>query len=232
MARGDWKQLDGTWERLGAVTSLGDRLYAICDGALWRIDETGAYEQLGDDEWRSSFLIGVAGYLVSIEPNGAMYRVDPHDASYVELEGDWSSTIAACAGGDAVFVIERSGTLYRVEPADASYHALGDGYEHTSALAAASGALVTFDKAGAMYRISPKDGSWDHVSDGWAGLRAAAGDDRAAYGACGDTLYAVGVQDGSYEGLTDTTWASTHLTVMGGALYAFEPTGGVYRIEL
>jgi len=232
MARGDWTQLDGTWERLAALTAVGDRMYAVCDGSLWRIDESGGYEQVGDDEWRARFLIGVSGFLIAIEPDGRMYRLDPRDASYVELDGAWDTTIAACAGGDAVFVIERAGALYRVEPADGSYHQLGDGYENTVAMAAAAGALVTFESHGAMYRTGPKDGSWEHVGDGWANLRAAAGDDRAAYAACGDTLYSVDVQDGGYEGLTDTTWASTHLVVMNGGLYAVEPTGGLYRIEL
>ena len=232
MARGDWKQLGDSWERLGTVTALHDGLYAACDAAIWKIDDTGAYTQLGDDEWRTRFLIGVAGHLVAIEPDGRIYRIDPRDASYVELDGSWDGAIAACAGGDAVFVIDRAGDLYRVEPADGSYHQLGDGYEDTIGLTAAGGALVTFDAGGAMFRISAKDGSWDRVANGWAGLRAAAGDDRAAYGACGDTLYAVDVQTGDYEGLTDTTWASTHLVVRDGALLVFEPSGGLYRIEL
>lgn len=232
MTRGDWKQLDSTWATVTAATALGDRVYAASDGGLYRVDADGDYEALSDDEWRSSYLVGVAGYLVSIEPNGGMYRVDPKDGAYTELEGNWQSVIAATAGGDFVFVIEKSGTLYRVSPADGSYLELNDGFVSTAILTAAAGTLVTIDDSGAMCRVSPKDGTWVEVDQTWSNTRAAAGDDRAAYLVSGEGLYALDPHTGDYEELTNATWASQHLVVMGGHLFSFEPGGGLYRIEL
>src|SRR4051812_47004766 len=111
--RGEWKELDGTWTNPTAATALGDRLYIAEGGSIWRVDDTGAYEAIGEDEWRSRFLVGVSGMLVSVEPGGSMYRIDPDTGAWTALDGDWSNTIAACAGGDYVYLVERSGTLYR-----------------------------------------------------------------------------------------------------------------------
>lgn len=215
-----------------AATSLGDRIYAASDGGLYRVDADGEYEAISDDEWRSSFLVGVAGYLVSIEPNGGMYRVDPKDGAYSELEGNWQSVIVATAGGDFVFAIEKSGTLYRISPADGSYVELNDGFTTTTCLTAAAGTLVTVDSAGTLCRVSPKDGAWEEVDHTWANSRTAAGDDRAAYVACGEGIYAVDPHAGTFEELTDTTWGSRHLVAMGGRLFSFEASGGLYRIDL
>lgn len=231
MTRGEWTQLASSWPHLTAAAAVGDRVFAACDGAIWRIDDAGGYEQLGDDEWRSRFLVGVANHLVAIEPGGGMFRIDPVTGSWVQLDGDWSTVIAATAGGDAIFVVERSGSLYRVEPADGSYHLLGDGFESTAALAAAAGMLVSIEGA-AMYRISPKDATSELVDTAWADTRTLAGDDRAVYAACGEALYAVDPRDGSYENLGDGVWTTQRMVVMGGALYTFEGGGDLYRVEL
>lgn len=232
MTRGDWKQLDSTWNDVSAATSVADRIYAVAQGGLYRVDADGGYDVVSDDEWRSTWMVGVAGYLVSIEPNGGMYRVDPRDGSFAELDGNWQSTIAATAGGDYVYVIEKSGTLYRVSPADGSYTELNDGFTATTCLTAAAGTLVLIDAAGTLCRVSPKDGSWEDVDHTWANSRTAAGDDQRAYVASGEGLYAVDPHTGSYEELTDTTWGPRHLVTMGGRLFSFEGAGGLYRIEL
>jgi hypothetical protein len=232
MARGDWTELDSTWPHLDAATGLVDHLYAASDGALWRIDATGAYQQVGDEEWRPHQLVGVAGHLVALDRGGALYRVDPADGSWVQLDGDWSSAIAMTAGGDAVFVIERSGSLYRVEVADGSYHHLGDGFERTVAFAAAAGGLVTIEGDGTMYRVSARDAEATLVDTAWAGTRALAGDDHRLYAQTGESLYAVDPGDGAYEPIGEGTWNTRILVVLGGALHAFEQAGSLYRVQL
>lgn len=229
--RGSWTNLGGTWGNVAAAATLGDRVYAAAGGLLWRVDRDGACDAVGDEEWHPRFLVGVAGYVVSIEPGGGMYRIDPTDGSSVELDGDWSATIAACAGGDAIFVIERSGTLFRVEPADGSYHAIADGFDAAQLVTAAGGALLTVEHDG-LYRISPKTGAWELLSSGWHGVGALAGEPRAAYLACAGSLYAVDPQDGTHEPLTDTSWGGGPMAVMGGRLFVFDPDGHLYRIDL
>jgi hypothetical protein len=231
MARGEWTQLSGEWANPTAMTALGDRLY-ITEGTLYRVDSTGGYEALGDDEWRSRWVLAAAGWLVTIEESGAMYRVDPKDGSWVQLESSWGTTIAATAGGDSIFVISRSGMLYRVQPSDGSYQEIEGEFADTQLLVAAGGALVSIEPNGRMYRISAKDGTWEQYDDSWHHCRAAAGDDHTLYVVSGDQLWAMDVKTGTYEQIGTDSWGSRLLAVMGGALYSLEPDGRLYRVEL
>ena len=73
-------QLDGAWLAVTAMAGLDGALYLTSERALYRVDARG-HEALGDDAWESRLLVGAGGALISIEPDGAMYRIDPADAS-------------------------------------------------------------------------------------------------------------------------------------------------------
>jgi hypothetical protein len=232
MTRGDWQQLTSGWEHAHSMTALGSQLYVADTHTLYRVDDAGEYEAVGDDTWQPRFLVGVSGYLLDIEPGGALYRIDPRDTSYEQLDGTWQDVELACAGGDWLYVIDSRGTLYRVSPADGSYTELEGGWSGTTALTAAAGCLVAITDGGTMYRVNPKDGSYEELPDSWRDTGAAAGDDHRAYVRCATTLYQVDPSDGSYEHLTDTTWQSRLLAVAGSSLFTIEPGGTMYRISL
>ncbi len=214
------------------MTGLGGALYIASNSAIYQVDRNGEYQTVGNDTWSSKHLVGVAGVLISIEPGGGMFRLDPATREYRELEGDWSSTIAATAHDGALYVIDRGGALYRVSPGDGSYTQLEGGFASTACLTAAGDALLTIEQSGSMYRVSTADGTWSRLDETWAGARAAAGDATTAYVASGESMFTVDPTDGTYADFTDTTWTTRLLAVAGPALYSLESGGALYRIEL
>jgi hypothetical protein len=170
--------------------------------------------------------------ITAIEPNGGMYRVEPADGTWTQLEGDWQHVTAATGGGDAVYVVERSGTLYRAEPSTGAYREIEGDFRDSTMLVAAGDALITVDGNGRMYRVSAHEGAWQPLEDSWTHCRAAAGDAQSLYVVSGETLYAVDPRTGTYAALGEDPWSSKHLALMGGSLFSLEPDGGLYRIAL
>jgi hypothetical protein len=232
MARGEWTQLDGQYNYPTAMAALGDRLYVAEAGKIWRVDASGDYAAISDDEWRSRFLVSVAGSILSFEESGRLYRIDPRDASYTELDGGWDGALAATAGGDAAYAISKSGTLYRVEPSDGSYTEFDGDYRGTTVLVAAGGGLITIDEAGGMYHVVPRDGTFEKLDDSWQNSTCGAGDDHSLFVAAAKALYSVDPRTGVYERLGEDPWNSKMMALMGGALFTIEPNGGLYRVTL
>lgn len=231
MTRGDVTQLDGTWNLVTAMTGLGDTLYVTSEHALYRVDARG-YEAIGDDTWDSAHLVGVDGALIAIEPGGGMYRIDPADGTWRQLEGDWSAATHAAGRGDALYVIERSGTLYRVDPTTGGHRELDAGYESTIAFTAAGDTLIALDGEGVIHRVSLEDGSWAALPETWGGAILAAGDGRRCYLASRDTFHDVDPATGVGEPLLDTPWRKVRMAVAGTGLYVLAEPGLMYRIDL
>jgi hypothetical protein len=231
MTRGAWKELDGSWSKPRALTALGDKLYIAEGSSIWRVADDGAYEAISEDTWESRLLVGVSGWLVALEPNGSLYRVNPTDGGYTRLDGEWSKAVAMCAGGDHVYAFD-GGTLYRITAADGTWHAFDGEWSGAAHLVASGGALLAFEHSGNLYRVSPKDGTWSNLESTWPNTVAAAADDQHAYVVTGNAMYSIDAATGEYELLNEDTWNTRYLTVMGGNLYALEHGGGLYRIDL
>jgi hypothetical protein len=234
MARGQWTELESTWPDTTAVTALGDRLYAVCQGRLYAIDEDGDFDQVGSDTWSTRFLLPSGAKLIAIEQNGSMYTIDPASGAYDPLGEDWDNVAGAAAITGSPHVVDND-ILYKVSQQDGSFVALDAGWTDLSflvSLGAADSLVAIRGLAGSAYMISA-DGTWRELSITWPGARAAGGGDGKAYIVENSALYELDpIRDSAAEVPTQTSWDTVHLVSMGRALYAFEAGGGLYKISL
>ena len=234
MTRGEWQELEesGGWAGATAATVLAGKIYVVAEGSLYRVDPaTGGYEQVGDDSWKTRFLVAAGNRLLGIEEGGAMYSIDPTDGSYQELESGWANTTAAVGLDNRAFVVA-DGTLYAVDPADGSYAQVGDDSWKTRFLVAVGNQLLAIEEGGALYAVNPSDGAYQELESGWANTTAATGCGGMAYVVCDGTLYAVTPSDGSSEAINDDTWKSRFLLGVGNRLVTIEEGGELYGVAL
>jgi hypothetical protein len=107
------------WVGKVALTALGDHLYAIENGKLWRVNpEDGRPTHLSGSGWVGEIVLTALGdHLYAIE-NEKLYRVNPQDGTATHLPGSgWIGKVALTALDDHLYAIE-NGKLWRVNPED------------------------------------------------------------------------------------------------------------------
>jgi len=233
-----WVELSegSDWSKAQAVATHQGRLWVVAGEGLYTVDpETGAWEQRGDGTWRTQQLASTGESLFAFEQDGSLYRVTD-EGGWEPLDGDWSGTTAAVGHGGRLYAAQ-GGAIYAVE-ADGAYQAVESGTSWSSrGLYSVGNVLVSLETSGGLYRLDPQSGAWAEVNDeSWSSTTAAVGHRGRLWAIAGNgELYVVHPVEAGWEEVpSGTTWNTAHLAAVdgpgGGALYAFEKTGGLYRI--
>ena len=109
---GGFQRLDRDWSTVRAACAVGAELVAAA-GHLFVIEPGGAgWHQLSEAEFEPKLLLGDGESLYSVEENGSLYRIDPRDGSWEQLDGSWGDVCAGAARKGGIFLATESGTLY------------------------------------------------------------------------------------------------------------------------
>jgi hypothetical protein len=92
---GGFQRLDRDWSTVRAACAVGAELVAAA-GHLFVIEPGGAgWHQLSEAEFEPKLLLGDGESLYSVEENGSLYRIDPRDGSWEQLDGSWATCAPA-----------------------------------------------------------------------------------------------------------------------------------------
>lgn len=172
-----------TWWKGGAAVALGRKIYAVRRHELCSFDpRAGRLEKLGRDRWHTLHLIAVADHLCAIERDGGMYWVDPADASWREMDGDWRKAKAAVGLDGILYVSDGGGYLYEVIPGEGGWRMLrcGAGWS-TRFLLGAAGRLCAVEENGAAFIVDPRAERVEQLGGDWRGALGGVGLDGAFY---------------------------------------------------
>jgi hypothetical protein len=120
---GGFARLDRDWSTVRAACAVGpfsgephdEIMLVAAAGHLFVIEPGGAgWHQLGEAEYDPKLLLGDGESLYSVEENGSLYRIDPKDGSWEQLDGSWGDVCAGAARKGGIFLATESGTLYVV----------------------------------------------------------------------------------------------------------------------
>jgi tRNA A-37 threonylcarbamoyl transferase component Bud32 len=229
----------GAWKGTLAGAVLGEALYtADSDGHLYHgFLRTGTRKQVGSASFgNTAFMFGAARQLYTIEKDGTLYRVNPRDASWVALEGDWKDTRMCAVIENRLFTIEKSGTLFGTDLAPITWASIGKpNHAATAFLFATDDTLYAIEKEGSLFRINPKDGNKQRVgTSSWKGTVAGAvlGDDLYTVETSGH-LYKTALPGGLWNAVGKPEFGSTaFLFAAGDKLYSIEKDGTLYRVTV
>lgn len=234
MARGDYEPLDGNWVHTSAACACAGKVFAVDSARLWAIDVAGGSWAEMPGTWDTKALVACGDdALFAFEQSGALYRVAVADGTWEELEQRTWLHLAAAAGGtrgDAVYAIDGP-TLWAVRR-DGDYAPRGEAaWDPLAMVASAGDALSVFERSGELYRVDGATGSAANLGGAWVGTTAACAVGDRVYAVANEMLYEVDPRTGERD-LINTGWRTRHLAGLPGALYAFEESGSLFRIEV
>jgi hypothetical protein len=160
---------------------------------------TGKWELVGKEgEWKDTVdMVGMDGFLWSIEADGSLYRTDPANGNYTQI-GDKGSfhNLKHLEAMDHILWTVEGDTLYKNDPATGRWERMGEGggWGKTIAMAGLNGVLYSVEPDGSLWKTD-KSGN--------------------------DTL----IDKGDFRGCTDLAALDGRLwTLESGTLYSTEPT--------
>jgi hypothetical protein len=159
---------------------------------------TGKWEKVGNEgDWKATVdMVGMDGFLWSIEADGSLYKTDPATGNYT-LVGDKGSfrNLKHLEAMDHMLWTVEGDTLYKSDPATGKWERMGEGggWSKTVAMAGLNGVLYSVEPDGSLWKTD-KSGN--------------------------DTL----IDKGDFKGCTDLAALDGRLwTIEDGILYSTEP---------
>jgi hypothetical protein len=159
---------------------------------------TGKWEKVGNEgDWKATVdMVGMDGFLWSIEADGSLYKTDPATGNYT-LVGDKGSfrNLKHLEAMDHMLWTVEGDTLYKNDPATGKWERMGEGggWSKTVAMAGLNGVLYSVEPDGSLWKTD-KSGN--------------------------DTL----IDKGDFKGCTDLAALDGRLwTIEDGILYSTEP---------
>jgi hypothetical protein len=159
---------------------------------------TGKWEKVGKEgDWNGTVdMVGMDGFLWSIEADGSLYKTDPATGNYT-LVGDKGSfrNLKHLEAMDHMLWTVEGDTLYKSDPATGKWERMGEGggWSKTVAMAGLNGVLYSVEPDGSLWKTD-KSGN--------------------------DTL----IDKGDFKGCTDLAALDGRLwTIEDGILYSTEP---------
>lgn len=228
MARGDYENLEGDWTGVTAATGAGDHVYLVSNRALYALAGDGSARRF-DGSWQTIALAPIGDALLAFEASGSLYRLACADGAWVEIDGNYPEVAAIAGAAGAVYAV-LGPTLFRIE-ADGAMRELPGGWRSTKVLAGSATRLLAFDASGALYKIDPATGAYAELEGDWSAITAACIVGDTLYALSGGTLVAIDPDTGAWEDL-GRGWGSQVLCAAGGALFAIEKSGNLFRIEV
>ena len=228
---------DDDWRSASAAAVHGGELYAVRDGRLWIVDlRDGGGRALGDQRWSSRWLLsaGAPGLrsLLSIEEDGALWRIDPAPGTRQRLAGDWRGTTAACAQGDHFWACA-GGKLYRADPGSGAWQVLASSEPWRSRLLLSVGARIySLEQGGTLFALDTTTGDYRAFQGDWSGCAAGAAANGRLQLLCAGLWNDVDPLDGRWTELDPGTVWRTRLAVPspdGRGLLCFDADGSLYR---
>jgi len=160
---------------------------------------TGKWEMVGKEgDWKGTVdMVGMDGFLWSIEADGSLYKTDPATGNYTQVgdKGSFSKLKHLEAMDHMLWTVEGD-TLYKSDPATGKWERMGEGggWGKTVAMAGLNGILYSIEPDGSLWKTD-KSGN--------------------------DTL----IDKGDFKGCTDLAALDGRLwTLENGILYSTEPT--------
>jgi hypothetical protein len=159
---------------------------------------TGKWELVGKEgEWKDTVdMVGMDGFLWSIEADGSLYKTDPANGNYTQVgeKGSFHDLKHLEAMDHILWTVEGD-TLYKNDPATGKWERMGEGggWGKTVAMAGLNGILYSVEPDGSLWKTD-KSGN--------------------------DTL----IDKGDFKGCTDLAALDGRLwTLENGILYSTEP---------
>src|SRR6185436_6491272 len=160
---------------------------------------TGKWEMVGKEgDWKGTVdMVGMDGFLWSVEADGSRYKTDPATGNYTQV-GDKGSfrNLKHLEAMDHILWTVEGDTLYKSDPATGKWERMGEGggWGKTVAMAGLNGILYSVEPDGSLWKTD-KSGT--------------------------DTL----IDKGDFKGCTDLAALDGRLwTLENGILYSTEPT--------
>ena len=160
---------------------------------------TGKWEMVGKaGDWKDTVdMVGMDGFLWSIEADGSLYKTDPATGNYTQIgdKGSFSHLKHLEAMDHMLWTVEGD-TLYKNDPATGKWERMGEGggWAKTIAMAGLNGILYSVEPDGSLWKTD-KSGN--------------------------DTL----IDKGDFKGCTDLAALDGRLwTLEDGVLYSTEPS--------
>jgi len=160
---------------------------------------TGKWEMVGKEgDWKDTVdMVGMDGFLWSVEADGSLYKTDPATGNYTQVgdKGSFSKLKHLEAMDHMLWTVEGD-TLYKNDPANGKWERMGEGggWNKTIAMAGLNGILYSVEPDGSLWKTD-KSGN--------------------------DTL----IDKGDFKGCTDLAALDGRLwTLEDGILYSTEPT--------
>ena len=160
---------------------------------------TGKWEMVGKEgDWKNTVdMVGMDGFLWSIEADGSLYKTDPATGNYTQI-GDKGSfrNLKHLEAMDHILWTVEGDTLYKNDPATGKWERMGEGggWGKTVAMAGLNGILYSVEPDGSLWKTD-KSGN--------------------------DTL----IDKGDFKGCTDLAALDGRLwTLENSTLYSTEPT--------
>src|SRR5438132_6787943 len=160
---------------------------------------TGKWELVGKEgEWKGTRdMVGMDGYIWSVEANGSLYKTDPATGNFTEVGEKGSfQNLKLIEGMDHMLWTVEGDTLYKTDPATGKWERSGEG----------GGWARTIDMVGMngiLYSVEPDGSLWKTDKSG------------------NDTL----IDKGGFKGVTHLTAMGGKLyTIENGTLYQTDPS--------
>jgi hypothetical protein len=224
-----------SWPDLCGFAGGHDVFVLVSANSIYRLDEAGAYEQVGDyaawSEVRGVAVFAATGraYIVS---RASIYSMDPKSGQYEQIDeyGGWTDCHGACVAGDSLFVSNQH-SLYRVSPKEGNSEAFA-GYGDWSGVVAmaAVGSLLFVVCSEKLYRIDSKSGKYEVLEGRWQDIKGAVGFHDHLFLISGDTLYKIDAHTGKYESLVGGWAEGTFLAATSNKLFGISRTY-LYNID-
>src|SRR6266852_1148607 len=121
------------------------------------VSVTGKWELVGKEgDWKGTIdMVGMDGFLWSVEPDGSLYKTDPATGNYTQV-GDKGSfqKLKLFEGMDHMLWTVEGGTLYKTDPNTGKWAQSGEGggWARTIAMVGMNGVLYSIEPDGSLWK--------------------------------------------------------------------------------
>lgn len=118
---------------------------------------TGKWEMVGKEgDWKNTVdMVGMDGFLWSVEADGSLYKTDPATGNYTQVgdKGSFSKLKHLEAMDHMLWTVEGD-TLYKSDPATGKWERMGEGggWGKTVAMAGLNGILYSIEPDGSLWK--------------------------------------------------------------------------------
>jgi hypothetical protein len=164
---GRYQQIGGKGEfrNVANLAALDGWLWTVESGKLYKSNPaTGRWEQVSTDYGDTEAMVGMNGFIYTIESDGTVYETDKK-GNYRQLgdKGEFRRTKLFEAADGFLWTVE-GGALYKTNPRSMRWEMVDkDGWENTVALVGAPGMLWSIERDGTLFKTNTKTGVEEQV---------------------------------------------------------------------